>query len=481
MNTEKKLLRIGQLAKKAGVSTATVKHYLKEGLLPQPVKTSPNMAYYDESCVDRINLIKRIQKEKFLPLDVIKRLVESGESYSEELELGKAILKSHKELPPRSVKGSQVTLATGYPLDKITMLEEEGLIFPIVKNNVKYYDSSDLEIIEIMKQREDLGLSFHHSLETIRIYRDAITRAVQDDIRLFVNNFLGDVSTRQAIKFLTEADDALDRFMTLFRYNKLRSFSENAIREMNQLPARLGMINIFPVEGRDLPATPPEDLFYKTICCLCQADCDALMGMAQGQPGHPDVEIAVIFSSILRGNNRQALKIVQTVFPTPSARVLDNIIAALAYLLSIDNSTGLSAPMYHTKRAIDYLKRVEALHDQNPLLALLARYVTGAVYTVLPGVLETREKGVNILERLSADINSRRIKTGRLPKWLARTLDYEIIPALLIRMNRFLAQAYLEQSRTEDAVACLENIIETSDPENEHVDWARMTRLQLQT
>ena len=62
-----RLLRIGQLANMAGVSAPTIKHYVKEGLLPRPVKTSRNMAYYDESCVERINLIKRIQKERFLP------------------------------------------------------------------------------------------------------------------------------------------------------------------------------------------------------------------------------------------------------------------------------------------------------------------------------------------------------------------------------------------------------------------------------
>jgi DNA-binding transcriptional MerR regulator len=78
---KKNLLRIGQLAKKAGVSAPTIKYYVKQGLLPQPLKTSRNMAYYDQSCVERINLIKQIQKERFLPLDVIKRLIESGESY----------------------------------------------------------------------------------------------------------------------------------------------------------------------------------------------------------------------------------------------------------------------------------------------------------------------------------------------------------------------------------------------------------------
>ena len=479
MSPDSKLLRIGQLANQAGVSTATVKHYLKEGLLPQPVKTSRNMAYYDASCVERINLIKRMQKEKFLPLDVIKRLIDSGDSYDEELELGRAILKSHKELPRRSVKGSQVARTTGYDLEKIIMLEQEGLIFPAVKNNVKYYDSTDLEIIQIMKEREELGLSFHHSLETVRTYRDSITQAVQDDIRLFIKNSLGDVSTQQAIKLLTEADDALDRFMTLFRYRKLRSLSEAAIRELSDLPAKIGLLNIFPVKGRDLPSRSPEDLLYKTIFLLCRADYNTLIRMADHHAKKPELATFSILASILNGDYSHALKKVQTYFPEPSARVLDNTMAALAYLLSIGKSTGLSTPMYHTKKAIDYLRRMEASREGNPLNALFARFVTGGVYTVLPEVIEMRAKGMTILENLKVDIVERRIKIGRLPRWLVQTLDYEILPALLIRLNRLLAQAYMENSRREDAIGCLENIIQLAEPESDHANWAQTKRLQI--
>ena len=83
--SKKDLLKISQLAQKAGVSTPTVKHYVREGLIPRPVKTSRNMAYYSEADIHRIRLVKKLQKEKFLPLEVIKRLMDKGESFDEEL------------------------------------------------------------------------------------------------------------------------------------------------------------------------------------------------------------------------------------------------------------------------------------------------------------------------------------------------------------------------------------------------------------
>ena len=69
------LLRISELAERADVPVATVRHYLREGLLPEPVKTSKNMAYYPPEFVDRIRLIKRLQEERFMPLRVIRDVV----------------------------------------------------------------------------------------------------------------------------------------------------------------------------------------------------------------------------------------------------------------------------------------------------------------------------------------------------------------------------------------------------------------------
>ena len=70
------LLKISELAEQAEVPVATVRHYLREGLLPEPVKTSRNMAYYPPEFVERIRLIKQLQEERFMPLKLIKSVLE---------------------------------------------------------------------------------------------------------------------------------------------------------------------------------------------------------------------------------------------------------------------------------------------------------------------------------------------------------------------------------------------------------------------
>ena len=67
---------MSELAEASGVSAGTIKHYLREGLLPEPVKTSRNMAYYPPEFVERIRLIKQLQEERFMPLKLIKGVLD---------------------------------------------------------------------------------------------------------------------------------------------------------------------------------------------------------------------------------------------------------------------------------------------------------------------------------------------------------------------------------------------------------------------
>src|ERR1044072_4883676 len=81
----RELIKISELAEQADVPVATVRHYLREGLLPEGVKTSRNMAYYPPEFVERIRLIKRLQEQRFMPLRVIKELLDSADGDLERL------------------------------------------------------------------------------------------------------------------------------------------------------------------------------------------------------------------------------------------------------------------------------------------------------------------------------------------------------------------------------------------------------------
>ena len=69
-------MRMRELESRSGVGRETIRFYLREGLLPEPARAARNSASYSEAHVERLALIKRLQEERFLPLAVIRGLID---------------------------------------------------------------------------------------------------------------------------------------------------------------------------------------------------------------------------------------------------------------------------------------------------------------------------------------------------------------------------------------------------------------------
>lgn len=68
-------MQISQLSKASGVSVATIKYYLREGLLHPGQKLTERLAEYDESHVRRLGLIRVLREVGDVPVDRIRALV----------------------------------------------------------------------------------------------------------------------------------------------------------------------------------------------------------------------------------------------------------------------------------------------------------------------------------------------------------------------------------------------------------------------
>lgn len=53
-------MRVGELSSRSGVPVATIKFYVREGLLPAGVRTGPNQAGYDEAHLRRLRLVRAL-------------------------------------------------------------------------------------------------------------------------------------------------------------------------------------------------------------------------------------------------------------------------------------------------------------------------------------------------------------------------------------------------------------------------------------
>lgn len=82
MATEKKLYKIGYLAKTLGVTHRTIRYYDQLGLLPHMKRSSGGVRLFDDEDIKIIKEVRRLQKEEYLPLDIIKEKLFQHEQQS---------------------------------------------------------------------------------------------------------------------------------------------------------------------------------------------------------------------------------------------------------------------------------------------------------------------------------------------------------------------------------------------------------------
>ncbi|HEX9258938.1 MAG TPA: MerR family transcriptional regulator [Acidimicrobiales bacterium] len=103
-------MRISELAERTGVSVATVKYYLREGLLPPGEATAATQARYSDEHVHRLQLIRVLREVGDVPVaDLAEVLAAVGDR---SLDLQSVLRTAHHALGPRRSEDSPESAAT---------------------------------------------------------------------------------------------------------------------------------------------------------------------------------------------------------------------------------------------------------------------------------------------------------------------------------------------------------------------------------
>jgi DNA-binding transcriptional MerR regulator len=199
-------LKMSELAEASGVSAGTIKHYLREGLLPEPVKTSRNMAYYPADFVDRIRLIKQLQEERFMPLKVIKGMLDEDPDRAMALvELEDRILERALAGEEKRTSVAEVKRRYEMPQEVLARLEELGILSP----NSRGYSPSDVRVVEAISRfraggyDEQIGFTVYDTLRYKRVLQDL----VKEEVSVLMERLAGEMDTDAAVE-LIEAGSA---------------------------------------------------------------------------------------------------------------------------------------------------------------------------------------------------------------------------------------------------------------------------------
>jgi DNA-binding transcriptional MerR regulator len=210
---DRPLLKISELAERSGVSAGTIRHYLREGLLGEGdgiVRTSRNMAYYPPELVERVRLIKRLQEERFMPLRMIKVVLE------EDPEHVLALVELEDRILERALAGAEERGRTSIkevreryeiPRNVLERLAEIGVLTP----NRRGYEQDDVRIIEAIASfraggyEEALGFTVYDTLR----YREALEPLVADEVRALLERLAGEVEIERALEIVAAGTEPL--------------------------------------------------------------------------------------------------------------------------------------------------------------------------------------------------------------------------------------------------------------------------------
>ena len=200
-DAQQDLLRMRELAAASGVPAPTIKHYLREGLLPEPVKTSRNMAYYPPEFVDRIKLIKQLQEERFMPLRAIKSVLD------DDPERARALVELEDRILDRALAGERTRTSAaeararyGVPKEVLDRLEELEVLSP----NTRGYSPSDMKIIEAISRfraggyDEAIGFTVYDTLR----YKRALEDLVREEVGMVMDRLAGEVPPERVVEML---------------------------------------------------------------------------------------------------------------------------------------------------------------------------------------------------------------------------------------------------------------------------------------
>ena len=174
------------------------------------------MAYYDESYIDRIRAIKELQSKRFLPLSIIKEMMEAN-NFSLSVEQRQLLKEMEKPLFEDWIFNSNQD-----PLDKKSLSEHTGLssediealerIGMISLDQDGLFDKECIQIAEILAELRKIGLTeerdFH--VEHLQIHQDLIEFMARKEVEIFTKRIdPGDLSPKEVISLAQEAVDIL--------------------------------------------------------------------------------------------------------------------------------------------------------------------------------------------------------------------------------------------------------------------------------
>jgi len=207
------------LRDRSGATRATVAHYLKLGLLPRPVRTGRNMAWYDPVCVELMEAIGELREKSRVSLaEIADMVVEHGFDHL------KALLAATR----RSQRNVVEALRASAPETRQAALGRKGISKSVLDELERLdlvtltdgsYDPDSVAVIDAVDALRTAGLDEQtgFAVSDLEAYRQAVGGLAEAEMELFNRRVLGHGPADRTEQVLGPAFDSMENFILALR------------------------------------------------------------------------------------------------------------------------------------------------------------------------------------------------------------------------------------------------------------------------
>ena len=228
-----------ELEQRTGVGRETIRYYIREGLLPEPARASRNSASYSEAHVRRLKAIKRLQEERFLPLAVIRSLLDAGGEDGGERWLEPqafpeldSVLRARLDHDAPRIAVSDVMAQTGCGDEDIDQQSAAGVI---AVDTAGTMSARDATIMRVLGDLRTTGFTSERGFttESMKFYLEFVEWVTTQEMRLFFEHTAGRIDEAEATDMAERGVASINELLGLLRTRSL----------LNKLGARRRIAN----------------------------------------------------------------------------------------------------------------------------------------------------------------------------------------------------------------------------------------------
>jgi len=243
-------MKMKELEQETGIGRETIRFYIREGLLPEPVRPKRNVATYGPEHVARLKLIRKLQQERFLPLNVIKTIVDAeaenpATGFEAFIGLENSVgplLAEPLNLAPQKIE--DVAAQSDVGLEDIRKLAAVGFVEIDRREDGEWLSRRNARLVELIGASRAAGFTEEgasYTVEDFRIYAQVMEVVAHHEVSIFYRNLGSRIDSEAGAALAARGIRIVNEMMPLLHMEKL-------IREMARVSAR-GRLDIESDEG----------------------------------------------------------------------------------------------------------------------------------------------------------------------------------------------------------------------------------------